>query len=101
MNGSLCLGVHNMRAESNTSAARDAPVLFAFLEFHAGSQLRLRIRTLISVYPQESFSELSDQQILDSVAVEIADERCGVAYLRIDGLAGGLKPDRLGQLRRS
>lgn len=76
---SVVIDVHNMRTESDASPARDAPVLFAFLEFHAGCQLRLRIRALVAIYPKESFSELADQQILDPVAVEIADKRRRVA----------------------
>lgn len=38
---SIVIKVHNMRAESDASPARDATVLFSFLEFHAGCQLRL------------------------------------------------------------
>lgn len=32
--------VHNMRTESDASPARDTAVLFTFLEFNAGCQLR-------------------------------------------------------------
>ncbi len=45
----VVINVHNMRTEPDTSAARDATVLFAFLEFHTGGQLRLRIRALIAI----------------------------------------------------
>jgi hypothetical protein len=38
---SVVIYVHNMRTESDASPARDAAVLFSFLEFHAGCQLRL------------------------------------------------------------
>ena len=37
----IVIKVHNMRTESDTSPARDAAVLFSFLEFHAGCQLGL------------------------------------------------------------
>ena len=76
----VVINVHNMWTESDTSAAWDASVLFAFLEFHSCGQLRLRIRALVAIYPQQSVFELADQQIFEAVSVEIKYKRCGMAY---------------------
>src|SRR4030042_1298669 len=91
---SVVINVHNIRPESDTSAARDTPVFFAFLEFPPGGQLRLRIRALVAVYPQQSVFELAYKQIFEAVAVEITYKRCSVAYFRrVDRLASRFKPD--------
>src|SRR4030066_1296215 len=92
---SVFINVHNMRTEPDTSAARDAAVLFAFLEFRPGGQLGLRIRALIMIYPQQPIFELANQQIFKAVAVEVAYKRCSVAYFRrVDRFAGCWGPDR-------
>ena len=57
----IVVDVHNMRTESDASPAGDAAVLFSLFEFYSGRQLRLRIRALIAVDPEEPISELADQ----------------------------------------
>ena len=45
-------------------------------------------------------AELADEQVVDAVAVEVADERGGVADVGVDRLAGGLDPHRRCQFAR-
>lgn len=95
---SIAVDVHNMWTEADASPSRYAAIVRTLLELKTGGKFGVGIRALVAIDPQLTAPKLTDQQVLDAIAVEICYERCGVSDIGVDRSAVGLQPQGRSQL---
>jgi hypothetical protein len=81
----VAVKVHQLGTKADASARGDAAVLVAILELDAGAESGPGNGTLVAIDPEQAFLELANEQVGHAVAVEVADERSGVAHLGVNG----------------
>src|SRR5207302_1106542 len=87
----VAVEVHQLWTEADASARGHTAILMSIFESESSRQLRLSIRAFVAVDPQQAFAELPDEEILDTVAIEVTHERSRMADGGVDELAAGLE----------
>src|SRR5262249_7497096 len=97
---SVAVEVRQLRSEADASALGDAAGLAAGCEPGPFPEPGGTLLALVEVDAQPALVVLTDEQVRQPVAVEVADERGGVAASAdVDGPAAGGDLDRGGQFR--
>src|SRR5262245_34758419 len=90
----VAVEIRELRTEADASARGHAALLLALLELDARRVFRFRVRADVLVDPEDSFTELADEQIVFAVAVKVNDQGGRMADIGVDRLPGGFQANR-------